>query len=240
MPNTTNLEQLLSEINKIDDNKVKNLYMPAGIYAQESEDLHFWAMQDKDELIAVGLDPDLVDYLLEKAGAFREAQSKWASTQNLKEDAVVEWKTLAPGFFEMRDDVASDLAYAFRKNEDLLKRVNTIKEGTGNADLVQDLNDLSVLGKDNPEPLKLINFDFTKLDLAAQTSDEAAGILGRANGELLSSNEVKIVRDKAYTYLKETVDEIRDCGKYVFRKNPERLQGYRSNYMRKQNLKRNN
>ncbi|MEQ8471570.1 MAG: hypothetical protein RIC35_10305 [Marinoscillum sp.] len=37
-------------------------------------------------------------------------------------------------------------------------------------------------------------------------------------------------RDKAYTFLKRAVDEIREAGKYVFWKDPKRLQGYRSLY----------
>ncbi|WP_212217115.1 hypothetical protein [Carboxylicivirga linearis] len=35
--------------------------------------------------------------------------------------------------------------------------------------------------------------------------------------------------------MKNLVDEIREAGKYVFRKNPKRLNGYSSAYWRKQN-----
>lgn len=41
------------------------------------------------------------------------------------------------------------------------------------------------------------------------------------------------MRNRAYIYLKQAVDEIRDCGKYTFACNPERLKGYRSEYLRK-------
>ncbi|MBS2099871.1 hypothetical protein KEM10_16395 [Carboxylicivirga linearis] len=56
-----------------------------------------------------------------------------------------------------------------------------------------------------------------------------------ANDNKADSNESKIIRDKAYTYMKNLVDEIREAGKYVFRKNPKRLNGYSSAYWRKQN-----
>ncbi|MCX6580051.1 MAG: hypothetical protein NT166_07690 [Candidatus Aminicenantes bacterium] len=44
--------------------------------------------------------------------------------------------------------------------------------------------------------------------------------------------EVKRIRDQAYTYLKEAVDEIRRTGQYVFRRNKERYIGYISMHLR--------
>ncbi len=56
-----------------------------------------------------------------------------------------------------------------------------------------------------------------KLDTAAQENSVA-----------------KSLRDKAFTHLKEAVDEIRAAGKYVFKNDPERFKGYMSQYFRKQ------
>jgi len=39
-----------------------------------------------------------------------------------------------------------------------------------------------------------------------------------------------IIRDQAFTYLKLAVDEIRECGKFAFWRNPDRLKGYISKY----------
>ena len=41
------------------------------------------------------------------------------------------------------------------------------------------------------------------------------------------------MRDKAYTHLKQAVDEVRECGQYVFWRNEARLKGYSSRYFRK-------
>ncbi|WP_319230586.1 hypothetical protein [Draconibacterium orientale] len=40
--------------------------------------------------------------------------------------------------------------------------------------------------------------------------------------------------------MKELVDEIREAGKYVFRKDPKRLKGYSSDYWRKIHRKQKN
>lgn len=39
------------------------------------------------------------------------------------------------------------------------------------------------------------------------------------------------MRDKASTFLATAVRKIRKCGKYVCRKDPERLKGYTSEYI---------
>lgn len=41
-----------------------------------------------------------------------------------------------------------------------------------------------------------------------------------------NDSEAMLVRDKAFTYLKQAVDQIRECGKFVFWRNPDRLKGY--------------
>ena len=59
-----------------------------------------------------------------------------------------------------------------------------------------------------------------------------ADLLSQVNGERDSDNQFKVMRDKAYTHLKEAVDEIRSCGKYVFWWDENRLKGYGSRYFK--------
>jgi hypothetical protein len=55
---------------------------------------------------------------------------------------------------------------------------------------------------------KTICFDITKLNTAGSMSDEGANLLAEANGSKLKGNERKVDRDRAYTHLKEVVDEV--------------------------------
>ncbi|TVZ37840.1 hypothetical protein P886_2186 [Alteromonadaceae bacterium 2753L.S.0a.02] len=41
-------------------------------------------------------------------------------------------------------------------------------------------------------------------------------LLALANGDTLEGNDGRKLRDQAVTYLKQIVDELRACGKYVF------------------------
>jgi hypothetical protein len=59
-------------------------------------------------------------------------------------------------------------------------------------------------------------------------------LLGATNGERKEVSEAIQIRDKAYTYLKLAIDEIRECGKFAFWRNPDRLKGYNSDYWKQQ------
>ena len=110
-----------------------------------------------------------------------------------------------------------------------LKEISQIGHYAG---MIQDLNDLSVLGKANPRLLEVIGFDFSLLDKAGQTSSEMADLLAAMTCDTEKRSEFKRIRDQAYTHLKEAVDEIREAGKYVFRQNKKHSVGYTSQYMR--------
>ncbi len=120
-----------------------------------------------------------------------------------------------------------------KKDNELTGRVRAIAEGTSHADMIQDLNDLVALGEGNPEPLAAINFDMSLLVQADKTADEMSALLAVATGERIDYSKSKKIRDKAYTHLKEVVDEVYSYGNYVLRDNDERLKGYRSIYLRR-------
>ena len=69
-------------------------------------------------------------------------------------------------------------------------------------------------------------------------SDELGSLKAEASVERANDPEKKLIRDKAYTHLKEAVDRIRECGRFAFRKNPERAHGYAGEYTRKKNARR--
>jgi hypothetical protein len=131
-----------------------------------------------------------------------------------------------------------DCLFAYRKRPDLKGRVQAIAEGSGDADMIQDLSDLSVHGKNHPEQLTAIGFDMALLDEAASKSDELASLLGVAHGEKAVDSEVKVLRDKAYTLLKESVDEIREYGQFAFWRDEARRGGYASDHFRRTRGKR--
>ncbi len=230
MSNAEHYQAKLAEALALESSAIKTPYMPIGIFLQESEDLRYWAIKDKEALLAAGLDENILDNLDVTIGATREAQSIWMENLKTRKDAEQRWKDESPAAFNLRDEMIHAFRYAYSQFDDLLVQLNTINEGGGSADMIQDLNDLAVMGRSNPEPLQRINYDMTKIERAAQLSEEMAELRAMANGDKQEDNEALTIRNQMYTLLKQLVDEIRACGKYLFWRDENRLKGYVSKF----------
>jgi hypothetical protein len=224
---------VLEAVNSLPSDQVKIPNQPVDIYIQEAENLLQWSLPDKEILLAKGLDPFLFDAMPFSLSICRDAQAKWAAEQKQKSDATKAWQEQAPIGYALRDQLLADLRYGFRKDKELLKSVALIAEGTGNADMIQDLADLAALGKLNPIPLAAINFNIQQFDTATSLSSTLSGLLATSNGDKKTENAALLFRNKAYSYLKNIVDEIRVCGRYAFRNDKNRRKGYKSEYLRK-------
>ncbi|MFC2137412.1 hypothetical protein ACFLTE_04490 [Bacteroidota bacterium] len=233
--NTQNYLDKVESIKAIQKEEIKYPHIPMDAFLQETEDLFQWCKDDKEKLIGAGLSWAFIKELPIRAGACREAQSLWMKEYRSRQEAEKEWKEQSPEAYDLRDQLAHSLRYAFRKDQLLRNKVSIIRDGTGHADMIQDLNDLAVLGKSNIALLQAINFDITLLEKAAELADKMAVLLAEANGDKSVENSTKTIRDKAYTYLKEAVDEVRECGKYLFWRNPDRYKGYISQYKKLHN-----
>lgn len=226
-------QQKLEVIKAITDDRIMTPNsMPVKVYIQEAENLHSWATEDKDQLTAKGLAWEPVDDLPIRCGALKEAAARWAVERFTREEAEKQWAVESPLAYELRNELVQEFRFAFRNDVKLSAKVSTIADGSGHADMLQDLNDLAVLGRANPEPLAKTNFDMTLLDQAAQKSYDLAALLADATGERADYSEAKRIRDQAYTYVKEVVDEVYAFGQFVFRDNDRRLKGYHSNFLR--------
>ena len=137
----------LSIFQAMDDDEVKTPNMPIDRFVQKGENLYHWCQEDKEQLTGAGLDWAFAEDLPVRAGACREAESIWNKEKKTRKDAAKAWKEQYPMAEELKNDLLHAFRYAFRKHDDLLNLVSEIYDGTGAADTIQDLNDLSVLGK---------------------------------------------------------------------------------------------
>jgi len=213
--------------------------IPMSIYIQEAEDLHHWALEDKEALTAAGLDAKYVDDLPNLCEAATVAEAQWYVQLNSETKGVLEWEKQAPPAFELRKQLLHHFRFAFRGYPHLLEALKHISGGGKSyAKQIQDLNDLAVLGRANFQSLEAIPFDKSLLDKAAQASYDLSMVLADAIRDRMRPSDAREIRDLAYTRLKEAVDEIRFYGRYVFRGNKERLIGYRSEHIRQMKTRR--
>ncbi len=220
-------------IEAIPEEETKSPNMPIDAYVQEAENLYHWCGDDETELTGAGLDWSLVQDIPVRAGALRETQSIWFKERFAQEEAEQQWQEESPAGYDLRNQLLHGLLYAYRNAPDLLSRVSAIADGSSHADMIQDLNDIAVLANETIEPLQQINFDVSLLEKAATTADRLSDLLAAATKDRADNSSARVIRDQAYSHLKQAVDEVRQCGQYVFWRNEARLKGYASRYHRK-------
>lgn len=225
-------DQKKADIEAIPDKEVRYPDMPVDVALQEAEDLYVWCQPDKDLLVKAGLKWALVEDLPARAGALRFVQSQWQKDFRSQEEVQKEWAEKSPAAYDLRDELVHHFYHAFYKASDLYARTQKIAEGSGHADMIQDLSDLAALGKANTSYLTAISMDLGLLDKAENYTVEMSALLAQVNGKRMVDNSLRLLRDKAYMHLKEAVDEIRRCGQYVFWRDEQRKKGYVSKYNR--------
>ena len=229
-----NFESLQVTYLAIKNENVKEPNLPVHIAIDEALDLQVIALQDEDALGTTDLDLNLIRDITPRAEGLRHAQALWTQVFQVKSDAEEQWKAISPEAYELRDELLHYCKYAYRNDDKLMAVVDNIASGSGNSDMVQDLTELAILGKENPTQLEAVSFDLTKLDRAAELSDTCGQLMSQVNGARTANDKpAKDMRDRAFTHLKIAVDAIRAAGKFAFWKEPERMDLYASEYSRK-------
>ncbi|WP_010134424.1 hypothetical protein [Ochrovirga pacifica] len=214
-------------------NQVKSPNMPVEIATQEAEDQYQVALKYQEQLATAGMTTEVLDTLKSRANALREAEAQWRIIYNSQQANIKNWNEQEPVGIALQKELKNVFRYAFRNDAVTLAKVREIANGKGDKDMIQDLLEYAVLGNSNPDPLTAVNFDLTKLDTATSLSETLSQLLAKATTDKQAQHKYKNTRDRAYTIMKQTLDQVRDCGKFVFIDQPTIKKMFASAYARK-------
>ena len=222
-------EAIKSQLEAIPWEEVKTPKMPVGTLLQEAFDLYEWAKDDEQTLLTAGLDKDLLHDLPARARALRYIQSQWSKVLAGDVEDMQKWKEAKGPAIRLRSELLHALQFACRgDNSGILKSLREIKKGNSKADLIQDLSDLYVVGNSHRKALERVGYDPANLDFAGHMCTELSKLSASAN--VRDEREIKYMRDRASVYLRQAVKEVRAVGRFAFRGDSKRLQGYQHRY----------
>lgn len=233
MRNAQDLQSMMPALEAIPFEEVMAPTMPMATYIQEAEDLNLWLQPDRALLAAHGQPGALLDSLPARIGAAREAESEWNAARYDKEAAQAAYEVEAERASDLLVRTTRHFRYAFRRHPGLLARLPSAGSWMSDADRIQYLNDAAVMGREHLDLLAASGFDPMELNGLSAASDTLAERYAAARSEKASGRGSKALRDRAYTHLKAAVDEIRAAGRFLFWEDEARLQGYRSEYVRR-------
>lgn len=231
------INEKLNFLNSDKSIKASKPSIPAPTLLQEAENLYDWSKEDKEKLLWVRLEWNLVEDLPVRTGALRQTHARWTTEHNSCKECQKQWKDAERDAKTLRRKLEEDFAFAFRKFPEVYSKVQKIKEGYSNADMIQDLSDLAELGSLHKDKLEAAGMDLGLLDEARKKALEVPQIFAKARSSRMEGSPLNELRNKAWHHLKEAVDEIREAGKYALRDNYDRQKGYFSEHNRKLNQK---
>lgn len=180
------------------------------------------------------LQESLLDGLGTRIEALDGAEGRWSEHRTLL--LAGNKKKLRAEAEELRSDAIAALRHFAPGAPRTQAQLDLIVEGSGIADLIEDLKKLQPLLRSHSGELEKAQLPpkaGERLLALARALEEASS---EAAGERVSSDEARqalALRNRAYWWLREALDEIRECGRYVFRKEPDKARLFRSSYSRK-------
>ncbi len=231
-------DSIARQITAIGDDEIEKPHnIPVYVYISEADLLHRWAMKDKEQLIAAGLDWSLVESLPVRTRALTEAEARWGVKRKTTPPCREEWNTLAPQGMKLRDNLLHRFRFAFRNQRKAVEILKHIAKGKGYADAIQDFEQLLFLARGNEDLLTATGFDPALLEEAENTARRMTALFAEVTAIRKEQDETLTIRNQAYTYLKQAVDEIRCAGRFALHQNKHRLAGYRSQYLQRINTR---
>jgi hypothetical protein len=235
MADQQDFEKLSVEIMAIDEKDVREPDMPVDEAIKENEIMSAAVKRDQNVFVAVNFNPGMIEKCGIAGGALRYTQAQLIAAIGEVKEAAALWTAEEPKGYATRKELIAALAYATRNVPDAQKAVKAVRKGAGGADMVMDLSSLVQLGKKYKAPLEVIKFDMALIDEAETLANRLGKLYASAFIEK-GSKEAKLLRDRAFTYMRKIMGEILDAAEYVFRNEPEKLEPYHSAY---RNRKRN-
>ncbi len=229
--------ELIDTIKKVPIDELETPNKPMETYTHEAGRTH-WAFETHlSEFEEKNFPSENLMDLEKRIGALREAQGRYMIFKNGGSGAQQYWAEHSPAAFELRDDLLATMKFACRKHSAHTKTLKEISKGSTISDMIQDLVELTILGKEIPVELEAIGADLSLIDTAAQQVNALTKIQRMAEEDRKTNSEVRIIRDQAYTYTHQLVAEVRDWAGHIFRKQPDILKKFTSNYYKTKNSK---
>ncbi|MCP4221584.1 MAG: hypothetical protein GY765_43570 [bacterium] len=232
MSNSEDLNLILIALEDIPSNSVSSPTVPVTACIQEAEDLAVWCVDDRVPLEAAGLDWGVAEEIPTRAGALRHAESLWSMAIREDDEDAAQWVEESAKAIDYRAVLLHRLRFAFSDHPKLLVKLREVSRGNKQRELMQALSRLSVIGNNHLDLLAAVGITPSELEVADRYSDELAVRLAASKKSEKELTGKRLLRDRAYLYLKEGVDKVRKYGRFLFWRTPERLVGYVSEYFR--------
>lgn len=175
-------------------------------------------------IIEEGANETLVNSVGERLNAFAVADMKSRMAIDTHIDKNALWRAGKSESLELRDLILSYADVAVEDEPELKEQLEEIKAGGGNANLIQDMLDISGFVRQNVNLFaQFPKFDMAWVEQAEQKFSELRDIRAMLDNPGETVAKLLLEERQAYTHLEESLKEISKFGRLALRGDEESL-----------------
>ncbi len=216
----------IATIMAIEDEAVRSLDMHEEDAINEAHTLYEAVQRDDAALRAKGCPAEFIDSLLSRINLFAYIVNYILLKLHDDETIQEQWIREKRRGYTLRREIFRAFEVAYRNNKGRLEQLEKIRTGRGDTNMIIDLLSLDEMGKNYPDQLIAVNYDMTILQDGKDLSAHLSSLLGRCNIAPDEKKELREVRNRAYTWLHEAMEEIRVFGLWIHADDEEKRQNY--------------
>lgn len=227
---SADLEALRATLLALPAEDVVEPSIPVANLVQEAHTLSaFINAEARAQLLAVGASSAALESLPLAENALREAQSQWTIERDRNKAEAQKQREVSAAL--LRTDLVAGCRWNLRADNQAQATLDAIQENEGVPDLIQDLSDLAVL-IDKHVATFANDSTFDPVTEAERARSAASELRAGMSTEALTTTQAKAkdLRDRAYTFLTDLLSDIRQAGRYAFRRNPAATAQFQSAY----------
>jgi hypothetical protein len=209
--------ELKPAIDQMSETDTVTINMPFKHYLQECMIEYQRLCNHREFLEANHMDFTVVDTIPQLISACREILSQFSMINFPSPASRNAWEKGREEGEALLYDLKAAMDYAFQDYPELLSQVSVIRQGASNADFIQDLNDSSVLCRENRQLLEAIHYGMENVERASVLAKELSGLLAQSTLDKSNSPELRIDRDKCFTILKKNIDATIRQARFIYR-----------------------
>ncbi len=202
------------------------------IYLEEAEGFYEVLMRKLQELKAEGFKQETADLYYRRIASARVAQAVMTTYIDEQRISNSTFKELYPEAETLRERLFDRIKFIVSDDPNRKSIIKDISKGSRIGDTLQDLLELGKLGESLLPQLKEINVTTEEINRAKELATTLGRIHKASNIDGKVHSESRIIRDKAITLFNESLAEIRDWAKLVYKHDKQTRMQFFSQQMR--------
>ncbi|HEX2955980.1 MAG TPA: hypothetical protein VHO70_04085 [Chitinispirillaceae bacterium] len=207
--------------------------IPIGVYVQEACNIHLFIQDDRDLIVPKGMNWNIVEELPRRIEFLQTCETLWWKARFSPSPAVREFQKVKELATATASELLRDFEFLADDHENIATAVRNIKKGSGDLDLTFDIKALCLLCENQKDKLAAIGSNPQLLIDINYCNEIFPQRLVEYELDQTYSKTLR-KRNCAYTLLLVAIEEIRRCARHAFWNNKKHLQGYQSEYFRRQ------